>query len=472
MRKELFKKIPAVNDLLESNKGKKLIKTYNHDLVLKVTRNILGKKRNFISKAKKTDLKNKELDLSISTLIDEISDYLHNYLKPNLEPVINATGTIVHTNLGRSLLSKEAVQSMIDVAENYSTLEIDKETGQRGSRYNNVRELLIALSAAEDGMVVNNNAAAVLLILDTFAKNKEVILSRGEMVEVGGSFRIPEVMEKSGAKLIEVGATNKVYLNDYEKSISENTALLLKVHTSNYRIMGFTAEVKLEKLVKLGKKYDLPVVEDLGSGIIRDLSDLGLLDEPTVADKIKKGADLVSFSGDKLLGGPQSGIIVGHKEFIDKLKKNPLTRALRVDKFTLSALEATLKAYIKKEDREVIPTLKMLNEDIEIIKTRAEKLKEKIYKIDNKKVMIIVEKDFSKTGGGAFPVQSIPTYVTKVKLKDRTLNDLSYQLRMNNPPIFTRLQDDFMLFDLRTVKEKQLDLIVGAFQKVIENRRK
>src|SRR6056297_695107 len=467
MRKELFKKIPAVNDLLESNKGKKLIKTYNHDLVLKVTRNILGKKRNFISKAKKTDLKNKELDLSISTLIEEISDYLHNYLKPNLEPVINATGTIVHTNLGRSLLSKEAVQSMIDVAENYSTLEIDKETGQRGSRYNNVRELLIALSAAEDGMVVNNNAAAVLLILDTFAKNKEVILSRGEMVEVGGSFRIPEVMEKSGAKLIEVGATNKVYKKDYEDKINDNTGMLLKVHTSNYKVMGFTKEVKLKELVELGDKYNLPVVEDLGSGIIRDLSDLGLKNKPTVADKITRGADLVSFSGDKLLGGPQAGIIVGKKDYISKLKKNPLTRALRVDKFTLASLEATLKAYIKEEDRKKLPTLKMISEDIKVIKEKASILKDHLDNIGNDKIFTEIEKSSSKTGGGAFPVQEIPTYVIKVQVKGFELNDLSYNLRMNNPPIFTRLHDDYMLFDLRTIKKDEIDQIVEAFKKII-----
>src|SRR6056297_642764 len=467
MKNELFRQIPAVNDLLESKRGKKLIKKYNHNLVLKAVREVLDQKRNIIAKTEKQALKEMDLNLSIDFIFEDIEEYIQNYLAPNLENVINATGTIVHTNLGRSLLSEEAIHSLVNVAKNYSTLEIDKKSGQRGSRYNNVREFLIELTKAEDGLVVNNNAAAVLLILDTFAKDKEVILARGEMVEVGGSFRIPEVMEKSGAKLVEVGATNKVYQKDYEQKINENTGLLLKVHTSNYRVMGFTEEVKLKELVELGEKTNLPVVEDLGSGIIEDLSDLGLLDEPTVADKIKRGADLVSFSGDKLLGGPQSGIIVGHKEFISKLKKNPLTRALRVDKFTLASLEATLKAYLKEEDRKQLPTLKMISEDIKVIKEKASILKDHLDNIGNDKIFTEIEKSSSKTGGGAFPVQEIPTYVIKVQVKGFELNDLSYNLRMNNPPIFTRLHDDYMLFDLRTIKKDEIDQIVEAFKKII-----
>ena len=467
MKKELFKKIPAVNDLLEDKKGKELIENYNHNLVLKAIRSILDEKRNMIAKTPEAELKKKDINLEIDIIFNEIEDYLQNYLAPKLENVINATGTIVHTNLGRSLLSQNAIEALVNVAENYSTLEIDKKTGERGSRYNNVREYLIELTGAEDGLVVNNNAAAVLLILDQFAKDKEVILARGEMVEVGGSFRIPEVMEKSGAQLVEVGATNKVYKKDYEKRINENTGMLLKVHTSNYKVMGFTEEVKLKELVELGKEYNLPVVEDLGSGIINDLSDLGLKDEPTVADKISQGADLVSFSGDKLLGGPQAGIIVGKEEYISKLKKNPLTRALRVDKFTLSSLEATLKAYIKEEARETIPTLQMISEDIDIIKNKAQKLSDKLKELDNEKIDIEIDKDASKTGGGAFPIQKIPTYVTKVQVNDMDLNELSYKLRMNNPPIFTRLHDDFMLFDLRTIKESEIEKIVQAFRNII-----
>src|SRR6056297_358519 len=467
MKNELFRQIPAVNDLLESKRGKKLIKKYNHNLVLKAVREVLDQKRNIIAKTEKQALKEMDLNLSIDFIFEDIEEYIQNYLAPNLENVINATGTIVHTNLGRSLLSEEAIHSLVNVAKNYSTLEIDKQSGERGSRYNNVREFLIELSGAEDGLVVNNNAAAVLLILDTFAKNKEVILARGEMVEVGGSFRIPEVMEKSGAELIEVGATNKVYKKDYEDKINEETGMLLKVHTSNYKVMGFTKEVQLKELVELGDKYNLPVVEDLGSGIIRDLSDLGLKNEPTVADKITRGADLVSFSGDKLLGGPQAGIIVGKKDFISKLKKNPLTRALRVDKFTLASLEATLKAYLKEEDRKKLPTLKMISEDIKVIKEKALKLRDKLYNINVDRINTDIRKDSSKTGGGAFPVQEIPTYVTRVQIKDMQLNDLSYKLRMNNPPIFTRLKDDYMLFDLRTIKDEEIEEIVTAFKKII-----
>ena len=467
MKKELFKKIPAVNDLLENEKGKELVQTYNHSLVLKGIRKVLDRKRNIISKTDEKELKELKLSLELTNLYNEIEEYIVDYLAPSLEQVINATGTIVHTNLGRSLLSKEAVDSLVKVAQNYSTLEIDKRTGERGSRYNNVKDLLTDLCGAEDGLVVNNNAAAVLLILDTFAKNKEVILARGEMVEVGGSFRIPEVMEKSGAKLVEVGATNKVYIEDYENKINENTGMLLKVHTSNYRVMGFTEEVKLKELVELGNKTNLPVVEDLGSGIIEDLSDLGLKDEPTVKDKIDQGADLVSFSGDKLLGGPQSGIIVGKKRFIDKLKKNPLTRALRVDKFTLASLEATLKAYIKNEAREKLPTLKMLSQNIDLIKDKASSLKEKLESLEKEGLNIKIEKDATKIGGGAFPLQDIPTYVVKIKTNKMELNELSYKLRMNKPPIFTRLYNDYMLFDLRTIKEEEIDQIVKALKNIL-----
>jgi L-seryl-tRNA(Ser) seleniumtransferase len=467
MKNELFQKIPAVNDILESDKCKKLIDKYNHELVLNSIRKVLDKKREKIAKTDIKKLKEENLDFSIDSIIDEIKNHIIEYLKPTLEKVINATGTVVHTNLGRSLLSADAVQSLVNVAENYSTLEIDKNTGERGSRYKSVTSFLKELTNAESALVVNNNAAAVLLILDTFAKNKEVILSRGEMVEVGGSFRIPDVMEKSGAKLIEVGATNKVYIKDYEEKINENTGMLLKVHTSNYRVMGFTKEVKLKELVDLGKEYDLPVVEDLGSGIINNMSDLGLKDEPTVAEKIDQGADLVSFSGDKLLGGPQAGIIVGKKEFIDKLKVNPLTRAIRVDKFTLAALEATLRAYIKKTERKEIPTIKMLNESKSKIKEKAEKLKDKLVKLKNDSLEIDIKEDTSKVGGGAFPLQEIHTFVVKVKHSKYELNELSYKLRMNEVPIFTRLHDDHMYIDLRTVKDKEIDQIVDGFQKIL-----
>ncbi|MGM0445301.1 MAG: L-seryl-tRNA(Sec) selenium transferase [Bacillota bacterium] len=467
MKNELFKKIPAVNDILENNRCEELIEKYNHELVLNSIRKVLDKKREKIAKTDIKKMKKGKINLSIDQIIDEVKNNINEYLKPTLEKVINATGTIVHTNLGRSLLSADAVQSLVNVAQNYSTLEIDKKTGERGSRYKSVTSFLKELTKAESALVVNNNAAAVLLILDTFAKNKEVILSRGEMVEVGGSFRIPDVMEKSGAELIEVGATNKVYIKDYEEKINEKTGMLLKVHTSNYRVMGFTEDVKLKELVNLGKKYGLPVVEDLGSGIINDLSDLGLKDEPTVAEKIDQGADLVSFSGDKLLGGPQAGIIVGKKEFIDKLKVNPLTRAIRVDKFTLAALEATLKAYIEKEERIEIPTIKMLNESKDVIKEKAEKLADNLRKLNSDSLEINIKGDTSKVGGGAFPLQDIPTFVVKVKHNILDLNELSYQLRMNETPIFTRLHNDYMYFDLRTVKEQEIDQIVDAFQRIL-----
>jgi len=466
MKQKLLSKIPAVNDLLDTDRVKNFINEFSRQVVLDGIRVVTDEIRNDILNS--SDMELKDYDLNKEVIIERVENYLIKWSQPNLAPAINGTGVIVHTNLGRSLLSESAIQSLTEVARNYSTLEIDRKSGERGSRYNNVTGLLQELTGAETAMVVNNNAAAVLLALNTIAEGKEVIIPRGELVEIGGSFRIPDVMERSGAKLVEIGATNKVYLKDYINAITENTGLLLKVHTSNYKVVGFTKGVELKDLVEYAHKQDLPVMDDLGSGILVDLTKDGFNYEPTVQKRVKAGADVVTFSGDKLLGGPQAGIIVGKKKYIDKMKKNPMTRALRVDKFTLASLEATLKEYKNIDKaRENIPTLKMLTEDLDNIKKKAEKVYDLIQSSElSNEFRVEVEKDIAKVGGGAFPLEELDTYILKIVSDKYSTADLSYKLRMNYPPIFSRIKDDKLILDFRTIKEADLDYIIEALEEI------
>ncbi|MBS4026777.1 MAG: L-seryl-tRNA(Sec) selenium transferase, partial [Clostridia bacterium] len=328
--------------------GRSVLIPLVRELTQELREKILGDKLSDSS-----ELSKEELLQALGTKIKGLAEY-------KLDLMINATGVVLHTNLGRAVLSERVAEAVARIAANYSNLELELTSGERGSRYSHVEEYLCKLTGAEGALVVNNNAGAVLLALAALARGKEAIVSRGELVEIGGSFRIPEVMAQSGVALVEVGATNKTYPADYSNAISENTGLLLKVHTSNYRIVGFTRETTREELVQLGKKHQLPVMEDLGSGCLIDLKQWGINGEPTVQQCIAAGVDLITFSGDKLLGGPQAGIIVGAKKIIGRLKKHPLTRALRIDKFTVAALEATLKEYINNSAIENIPTLSML----------------------------------------------------------------------------------------------------------------
>ena len=345
-------------------------------------------------------------------------------------------------------------------------MEIDVAEGKRGSRYNHVSEIIKFITGAEDALVVNNNAAAVMLVLSTIAKDKEIILSRGEMVEIGGSFRVPDVMAQSGAKLVDIGTTNKTHLKDYENAISEHTAAFLKVHTSNYKILGFTESVGVKELVNLGEKYNIPVIEDIGSGVLIDLQKYGLTHEPTVQESVSAGADIITFSGDKLLGGPQAGIIVGKKAYIDQMKRNPLTRAFRVDKLTMAALEATLKIYLDEEMAiQKIPTLKMLTETAESIYERAKILHLMIEKLD---VVAGIAKDYSEVGGGSLPLEKLPTYVIEIESKKISTSKLENRLRKYRTPIFSRVRDNKVLIDLRTIKPEQYEIIVQAFNEVIQ----
>ncbi len=407
-------------------------------------------------------------DFSLDILLKEVEKRSSRILAPKLQHVINATGIVVHTNLGRSLLAEDALTQLTSVAGNYSNLEYDLFTGKRGSRYSIVESLLCDLSGAEAAMVVNNNAAAVLLCLNTMAQGKEAIVSRGELVEIGGSFRIPDVMEKSGAILKEVGTTNRTHARDFENAFTENTGLLLKVHTSNYSVVGFTASVPLKTLVQMGVKHHIPVMEDLGSGTLIDFSKYGLVKEPTVQESVASGVDIVTFSGDKLLGGPQAGIILGKGDFIDRIKKNPLTRALRIDKLTLASLESTLRLY-RDEQKAVasIPTLRLIMMPVTAIAEKARILSGLLKEIGDERIHIQLLDRNSKTGGGALPLLNIPSQCVAVRIDDLSANSLEKAMRHHCPPIIGRIETDLFLMDLRTMKTEDLETVQQAFSHIL-----
>jgi L-seryl-tRNA(Ser) seleniumtransferase len=373
--------------------------------------------------------------------------------RPSLRRVVNATGIIVHTNLGRSVLSEAAAKAVQEVATHYSTLEYDVESGERGSRHVHCESLLCALTGAEAAMAVNNNAAAVMMGLAAFARGKEAIVSRGQLVEIGGSFRIPDIMSESGAAMVEVGTTNKTHLRDYEAALTERTGLILKVHSSNYRVVGFTAEVGVRELVEMGARHGVPVMEDQGSGVLVDLQQFGLPHEPTVGESIAEGAAFVTCSGDKLLGGPQAGLILGRHDVIAKLKKHPMARALRLDKMTLAALEATLFAY-RDEARAVreIPTLRMLAMSLEDSRGLAEEFASKVREAVGVHAAVSVTEDIARAGGGALPVTDIPTAVVAVEPHSLGVTELESALRLGGePPIVARVKDGRLLLDPRTL---------------------
>jgi len=401
------------------------------------------------------------------SIAEDAIDAARLRMRPSLRPVINATGIIVHTNLGRSRLSADALRAVVEVAGNYSTLEYDVDSGERGSRHAHVERLICDLTGAEAAMAVNNNAAAVLLAIAGLASRKEAIVSRGQQVEIGGSFRIPDVMRQSGAKMVEVGATNKTHVADYENAITPKTALLLKVHSSNFRVVGFTEEVPLADLVALGAKHGIAVFEDQGSGVLIDLAPYGLPDEPTVRSSIEAGVDVVSVSGDKLLGGPQAGILAGKKAVIDRLKKHPLARALRLDKMTLAALEATLRLYLDPERalREV-PTLRMLTESADSVGARARALVDSITGATGDAFWVAAMPDVSRAGGGALPLADIPTTIVTLSPRTMSANDLEAALRLGNPTIVARIKDGRVIVDPRTLAPHEADLVVARLTEI------
>ena len=410
--------------------------------------------------------------LDIETLLPHIARHAAQFCTPHLRKVINATGVVIHTNLGRSLLAEEAADAVVEAARHYSNLEFNVETGERGSRYSHVEELICRLTGAEAALVVNNNAAAVLLVLDTLCAKREVVISRGELVEIGGSFRIPAVMEKSGCLLHEVGATNRTHFADYDNAINENTAALMKVHTSNYRIVGFTKSVSRKELADLAHKNGLPLLEDLGSGMLFGMVEfktLGLDDEPAVRDVLKEGVDIVTFSGDKVLGGPQAGIIAGKAEYIAKIKKNQLGRALRIDKLTLAALEATLRLYLDPDlAKKRIPTLRMLTESKATLCRKAEILAETIREALHSAQLavpykVLLRDGSSRVGGGAFPECALPTSLVCVSSPGSSPNALYHALLRTTPPLVARVEHDFLCLDPRTIRDTEMTETATSF---------
>lgn len=459
----LYRSIPKVDILLEKEEIQNAIEEYGREIVMEAIREEMEGLRAYIGTCEDEKA---ALD-KIESLTEQILRYVKKVNTPNMRMVINGTGTILHTNLGRAPISQEHMAKLSNIVTGYSNLEYNLEAGKRGERYSHFEELLCRLTGAEAAMAVNNNAAAVMLILSSMAKGGEVVVSRGELVEIGGKFRIPDVMEQSGATLVEVGTTNKTHYSDYEDAITEETKALLKVHTSNYRIVGFTDTVTIADLAPLAKERELPLIEDLGSGVLVDLSKYGLTYEPTVQDSIKSGADVVCFSGDKLLGGPQAGIIIGKKKYIDMMKKNQLTRALRIDKFTATALELVLQEYLSEEKAiQNIPVLRMIHETKEEVTARARSLKNMLNRAG-------LDADFgleeceSQIGGGSLPLERIPSMAVTVKPHNISVPKLEEEMRHLEVPIIPRTANDTIYLDVRTIESRWFKQIVQMMGELI-----
>jgi L-seryl-tRNA(Ser) seleniumtransferase len=458
---EMFRMIPAVDRLLEEADLKDASKAYPRNLILRAINKVLDELRTGIESG---DIHDPSI-LGIESVSRLVKNRLELLARSSLRQVINATGVVIHTNLGRSILAERVIKMFRPLAGGYSNLEYDLEQGKRGSRYTHVEGILKELTSAEAAMVVNNNAAAVLIALETLAKGREVIISRGELVEIGGSFRVPDVMKKSGARMVEVGTTNKTHLGDYEEAIGPDTALLLKVHKSNFQIIGFAEEVNTSQLSGLGKKYGLPVMEDLGSGCLIDLSNYGLGKETTVQEVLADGADLVTFSGDKLLGGPQAGIILGRRDLIEAIRENQLNRALRIDKLTLLALEETLKTY--RDERTAlkeIPTLRMILEPYAGLKAKAGRLSRMTGRPASGNFKLDLADGISKVGGGALPLMDLRTRLLCLIPAKMSARYMDEWLRAFDPPIIARVEQDKVFLDVRTIQDEELKIVAGAIK--------
>jgi L-seryl-tRNA(Ser) seleniumtransferase len=462
---ELFRRLPSVDELLRWESLADVIEREGRVATTQAAREVLERLRGEISK---DHLDTHGLDYALAGLAEAVQRQLRSALSYSLRPVVNATGVILHTNLGRAPLTPAALDHAREVATVYSNLEFDLEQGERGTRDMHTGELFRRVFQAHverqlSTIVVNNNAAAVMLGLNTLAEGGEVVVSRGELVEVGGSFRIPEVMVKSQALLREVGTTNRTRIADYEKAISDRTRLLLKVHRSNFQIIGFAEEPTLEELVALGRKHNLPVMEDLGSGALMDLRAVGIAGEPSVYESLRAGVDVVSYSGDKMLGGPQSGILTGTPELIARIRSNPMFRALRVDKLIYAVLEATLVAYVK-QDLDSIPALRMMRESREEITARAGAMHDRLRLQPNLRVELV--SGTSVVGGGAAPGSTLPTTLLAITSTGMSAGELTDALRSNEPPIIARVEDGRVLLDLRTVLPEQETAIAAALERI------
>ena len=448
---QLLRQIPKVDELLRSPALAEAIAQYGEQAATEAIRAELDALRKKILAGQAAELPERNV------LCRLICERIGRDSLPSFRRVINGTGILLHTNLGRACLSEKAARAVYEASMAYSNLEYDPETGRRGSRYSHVEDILCRLTGAESALVVNNNAAAVLLVLSALTQGGQVVVSRGELVEIGGSFRVPEIMEACGAQLKEVGATNKTHLQDYERAITEHTRALMKVHTSNYRIIGFSETPALSDLAALGHRHGLPVIEDLGSGCLLDLNPFGIHDEPTVRDSLKAGVDVVSFSGDKLLGGPQAGIILGKKKYVDILKKHPLNRAMRVDKMTLAALEATLRSYAAGSEED-IPVIAMLSAQPEALREKAAQLADLLTSAGISCEIIPTE---GQVGGGSVPGHGLPSFAVAFA---GDVNGLEEALRLGAVPIIGRIHDGKYLLDVRTLFEADFPVIAEALR--------
>jgi L-seryl-tRNA(Ser) seleniumtransferase len=457
-----YRQLPSVTDLLAAVQPRLEAGVYSTAQIVPAIREVLTDARRGLRDGRPLDRE---------AVIDQVLSRLERRYRPKLVRVINATGIVLHTNLGRAPMANEAAEAAGLAASGYVNLEMDLESGKRSSRQDVVREWLCRLTGAESATVVNNNAAATVIVLRAVAKGREVVLSRGQLIEIGGSFRIPEIMAVSGAVLREVGTTNITRLRDYENAIGPETAALLQVHTSNYRVVGFTESVALEDLVALGRKHGLPVIDDIGSGALIDFAPYGFTGEPVARKSIEAGADLVLFSGDKLLGGPQAGIIAGGKRWIDVIERDPLMRAFRLDKMTLAALEATLRLYLR-EDRvaESVPVLRLLSTPLDELRRRAESLAGRLSQLGGIASARAVE-DVAMVGGGSLPEQPMPTWVVEVTAKERSEQELAHALRSGREAVLGRVRDGVLVLDVRTVFEDQEAALIRAVSNASEKGR-
>ncbi|HEV3142977.1 MAG TPA: L-seryl-tRNA(Sec) selenium transferase [Gemmataceae bacterium] len=458
-----YRHLPSVNEVLETAPVQSLLATHAHEVVVDSIREELAQLREQIGAGAALDG-----EANLAALAQRVADRVSREQRPNLRPVINATGIVLHTNLGRAPVAEEAAQAAYEAARGYLNLEFDLASGQRSSRQIAIRNWLCRLTGAESATAVNNCAAATVIVLRTLAAGKEAIVSRGQLIEIGGSFRIPEIMAVSGATLREVGTTNITRIGDYEKAINPNTALLMRVHHSNYRVIGFTESASLEELVALSRKHNLPVVDDVGSGQLADLSGLGFQDEPLIRNSITAGADLVLFSGDKLLGGPQAGIILGRKALIQKIERDPLMRAFRLDKMTLAALEATLRLYLDEQRAwRDIPVLRMLATPMEELRIRAQGFVKELARIAGIRASVRETETF--VGGGSLPAQAMPSIAVAIAIEGQSEAQLAERLRTGTPAVLSRIQDGELLLDLRTIFVHQEKDLLSAVRAAREN---
>jgi len=461
---ELLRRLPSVDALLAERQLSDLLAVYQREFVRRRCRAAIEEVRRSLLEERTPALTSREE--MVALLVDKVLAMVQTDTRNSLRPVINAGGIVLHTGLGRAPLPQSVKENINHVLQGYCNLEYDLESGKRGERNTHIRRLLCEITGAEEALLVNNNAAAVFLALNTLASGKEAIISRGQLVEIGGSFRLPEVMHKSGVIMREVGTTNKTHLRDYEEAITSHTGVIVVAHTSNYRVLGFTEEVELKALCQLAHAHNLPLLHDLGAGVLVDFRQFGLPHEPLVQDSLAAGADVVTFSGDKVIGGLQSGLIVGKRAFLREIHKNPIMRAVRCDKLVYAAMEATLQLFLRHDLLEEHATLRLLTSSVQVIRQRAERLLQQLSPQTIEALHIRIQDCQSQFGSGALPLETLPSVALVLKSSSLSADDLSRHLRTGEPPIIGYIQDDEVYLDMRTVFEEEVEGMAGRLEGV------